>query len=299
MDPGLPIGAPAAMISGLDDLVALALARSGLHARGWTQIQRRRGTVDSRVVYRLELEDGRVVKARYCPDEVRAREVWRIGRHLALDGLARVYAQHGPILIEEWVDGTPLPSSDGTPEHVVQAAAVLSRLHAIEHIGETAVRTTMAAAEWIERARRDLALLTDRQALPRGPMRALQGALRQLDPGMAVAGLTHNDFCAENMVRTDGGRIAVVDNERLSVGPLAYDLGRVWCRWPMPAPAWALFLETYAAERDQVLTDSSLLIWKIAATAHSGVLRIASDPERLGEPLARLRELSGSLERAG
>jgi aminoglycoside phosphotransferase (APT) family kinase protein len=81
----------------------------------------------------------------------------------------------------------------------------------------------------------------------------------------ADAMFTHRDFCAENMVRGLDGRICVIDNEGLAVGPLAYDLGRVWYRWPMPAAAWRLFLETYAAQRTQVLPDPPLIVWKIAA----------------------------------
>ena len=67
----------------------------------------------------------------------------------------------------------------------------------------------------------------------------------------------------------------------------------------MPAPAWELFLQAYEVQRGEVPTDRSLLVWKIAASAHSAALRVLAEPEQLEEPLARLRELEDDLERTG
>jgi thiamine kinase-like enzyme len=281
----------------LDERVAAALVRWGVRARNWTRISRHRGGPDTRVAYRLELGDGRALKARCCADEATARDIWQIHRHLSIPGLARLYARDGPVLLEEWVEGTPLPRADATPEHVVAAATILARLHGVELIG-AAVARSMTAAERLAQARRDLALLAERGALPPGQVRTMRGVLGRLDPGVANIGVIHRDFCAENMVRGPDGRLCVIDNEGLAMGPLAYDLGRVWCRWPMPPAAWGLFLETYAAQRAQVLPDSGLVAWKLAATARSAALCLASDPGRLPEPLARLRELSEALEAA-
>lgn len=284
--------------SELDERIAVALVRWGARARSWLRVTGPRAALDTRVAYRLELDDGRVVKARRCSDEAHARDVWQIHRHVSIPGLARIYARDGRVLIEEWVEGTPLPRADGTPEHVVAAATILACLHGAEQIGD-AVARSMTVVERLAQAQRDLALLAERNALLRGQARTLRDALGRLDPGVAATGIIHRDFCAENMVRRPDGRICVIDNEGLAVGPLAYDLGRVWCRWPMPAAAWGLFLATYAAQRAQVLPDSSLIVWKIAATARSAALRLASDPGRLQEPLTRLRELSDALGAAG
>jgi thiamine kinase-like enzyme len=281
----------------LDERVATALVRWGVRARSWTRVSRHRAGPDTRVAYRLELDDGRVVKARRCADEARARDVWEIRGRLSVPGLARVYARVDLVLIEEWVEGTSLPRADGTPEHVVAAATILAGLHSAGPVGDT-VAHWMTAAERLERAQRDLALLAAHGALQRGQVRTMRDALRRLDPGAVGTGIIHRDFCAENMVREPDGRICVIDNEGLAVGPPAYDLGRVWYRWPMPRAAWGLFLETYAARRAQVVPDSPLIVWKIAATARSAALRLASDPGGLREPLTRLRELSEALEAA-
>ena len=289
----------AGVASDLDTRVARAVARWGLRPRRWTRLTRRGPVSGPRVAYRLELDDGRVVKARRCVDEARAREVWRIRRHLRFDGIARIHAQDGPVLLEEWVEGTPLARGDGTAEHVVQAATMLGRLHSVERIDGRRARSTSTTAEWLEQAERDLDLLAARQALPGDLTRMLQAAARRLDPGVTVAGVVHRDLCAENLIRKGDGRIVVIDNERLGVGSLDYDLGRVWCRWPMPAPAWELFRQAYEVQRGEGPTDRSLLVWKIAASAHSAALRVLAGPEELEEPLARLRELEDDLERAG
>ena len=186
--------------------------------------------------------------------------------------------------MEEWIEGTPLPRADGTPEHVVAAATILARLHSVERIGDT-VAPPMTVAERLERAQRDFALLAARGVLRRRQVHTMRDALCRLDPGAAGTGIIHRDFCAGNMVREPDGRICVIDNEGLAVGPPAYDLGRVWYRWPMPRAAWGLFLETYGARRGQVVLDAPLIVWKIAATARSAALRLAADPEMLEEPL--------------
>jgi thiamine kinase-like enzyme len=285
--------------SQLDERVAGALVRWGVRARRWTRITRHRAGADTRVAYRLELDDGRVVKARCCADEARAHDVWQIRRHLSAPGLARVYLRDGLVLMEEWVEGIPLSRADGASEHVIAAAAtILAHLHGAEPSGDP-VAHSMTVAERLAQAHHDLALLAEHGALRRGQVGAMRDALRRLDPGTAGTGIIHRDFCAENMVRGLDGRIWVIDNEGLAVGPLAYDLGRGWYRWPMPAAAWGLFLETYAARRALALTDPPLTVWKIAATARSAALRLTSDPGRLQEPLTRLGELGEALEAAG
>ena len=286
--------------AGLDEAVAQALARGGWIVHSWSRLSRRRvAAADRRVTYRLELADGRVVKARRCSDEARAREVWRIRRSLALDGIARVYAQDGPVLIEEWIEGTPLAPTDGAPADVAQSARILARLHGSDRIGDLAVPSMMTTADWLGRATGDLGLLAERHAVPGEALRVLGDALARAHQETAVVGVIHRDACAENMVRRPDGGIVLVDNEWLSIGPPAYDLGRVWWRWPLSPSSWSLFLDTYAAERGPDLSDASLLAWKIAATTHSAVVRLALDPGRLAEPLARLRELAESVGSAG
>src|SRR5262245_24236342 len=108
------MGASVTKTSELDERIAETLVRWGVRARSWTRITRHRTGGDTRVAYRVELDDGRVVKARRCADEARARDVWQICCQIAMPGLARVLAQDGLVLIEEWVEGTPLPREGGT-----------------------------------------------------------------------------------------------------------------------------------------------------------------------------------------
>ena len=99
----------------------------------------------------------------------------------------------GCVLMEEWVDGTPLPHADGTPEHVVAAATLLASLHSVGQIERIAARS-MTAAERLERARRDLALLSERGAVSRGQARTMREALRRFDPGATETGIIYRDL---------------------------------------------------------------------------------------------------------
>ncbi|HVQ76533.1 MAG TPA: aminoglycoside phosphotransferase family protein [Candidatus Binatia bacterium] len=297
------------MGSGLDERVAAALAHYGVRPVSWTRITLPRPAVDPRAVYRLVLDDGRTVKARRCRTEREARQLWEIRRHLALDGFARVHAQHGAVLVEEWIEGAPLPDREAASPPVVEAARLLAQLHRVASLGAMGAGGAALTATWRAEAERNLALVAEAErALARGrgwqPLspertRALADAVHRLDPLPAATGLIHRDFCAENMVRGCDGRLWVIDNEWLMVGPLGYDLARVWYRWPMPGAAWALFLDTYAACRGQPVADAPLMFWKIAAVARSAVFRVAADPGGLEVPLARLHELSDALPATG
>ena len=59
--------------------------------------------------------------------------------------------------------------------------------------------------------------------------------------------VTHGDICPENLIRTPDGALRPIDEERLALRPLAYDLARAVNRWPLDARLERAFLGGYVS----------------------------------------------------
>jgi aminoglycoside phosphotransferase (APT) family kinase protein len=123
----------------------------------------------------------------------------------------------------------------------------------------------------------------------------LEAAARERDPGRALHGIVHGDFCPENFVIDRSSRLRVVDNEGLEVAPLARDLARVWSRWPMPADAWERFLAAYRSAVGNPAGSEDLGVWKIRNLVRSAWFRVTYRLAGDDDALARLRSLPDGL----
>ena len=103
----------------------------------------------------------------------------------------------------------------------------------------------------------------------------LATAVRERDPGSAVIGIVHGDFCGENFVIDGAGRLRVIDNESLELAPLARDLARAWSRWPLPESAWRRFLSAYRAAGGARAEAAELSLWKLRNLVRSAWYRFA------------------------
>jgi aminoglycoside phosphotransferase (APT) family kinase protein len=111
-------------------------------------------------------------------------------------------------------------------------------------------------------------------------------------PVRAPAALTHGDFSPDNLIVTTSGRLAVADEERVAVQPLAYDLARAVCLWQFDQPAECRFLAAYArAGGDVVSFIAHRDFWIAAALATSALYRLRYRPEALAPVIAALRAL--------
>ena len=98
--------------------------------------------------------------------------------------------------------------------------------------------------------------------------------------------MIHRDYCAENLLLAPSGRIHVVDNESIDVGPLDYDLARTWYRWPMGPRQRAAYWKGYARYRDPGSFSSSFAFWAVKVLVESSLFRLdnssdASDTKRM------------------
>lgn len=236
-----------------------------------------------RRAYRIELDDGRTIKARLLESEAEALRLQAVRRRIE-PAFAPVLGCAGRVLLEAWVAGDPI----GDPEPWIEtAAALLARLHATPLDAEPA---RLGTRPWRRQAERDLARLEADGLLAPALGRRLVAILAAHDPGHAPLVLAHRDFCADNMVVDATGALRVIDNEWLEPQPAGIDLARTACRWPMPPAAWRRFLDAYRASAPA--DPGPLAFWEVPALAWTGVVRLRRGPAHAASALARLRALA-------
>jgi hypothetical protein len=284
-------GAPADLAALLGADVIAALARIGgapIDAEAITGLP---AAGSDRATFRIVLRDGRVVKARRLRRARKAERYARIVRELAHESVPPPLLIDGRVALEAWVAGaivTTLPPDDGRLE---RAADLLGRIHGVRP-------SRRATSAIVGSTRRRLVNLAARGALTRDEVGPAIHLLQELAPPMADVGITHNDFCAENLVEVPGGRLVLVDNEGLRRGFLDYDVARTWYRWPMSDGAWQAFVARYRSSTTSWRTDAFAAdqerFWRLAAIVKSAHLRTARRTADAVAPIERLRALLAS-----
>ena len=249
-------------------------------------------------VYRATLADGRVVKARRIEDDVDGAMVARILAALNDPAFARVLLARDGALIEEWIDGVPLPDPPGG-DVLAQAGDLLGRLHALERLDGVPVHGMVPTTRDLWRIEHDLEIVVRAGALGEAIGRRLLAAAVDCDPGETPVGVCHRDFCGENMVLDRHGRLRVVDNERMLVAPLDFDLERTAYRWGLAAAAWAAFLRAYRVHREPPAKDDVAFFWRLRAVTLSASFRVERGAASAAIPLAELRKLYVGAEARG
>ncbi len=278
----------------LEPEIVAALDQFGLRARSWQCLSTIRAAEHQRSVFRVDLEDGRVLKARRLEDEATARRLFEI-RQEAPSGFALVFHCHGAVLLEAWIEGEDLAQRPVTTQQLIEAATLLACLHGTPQVlGRPlpVIQSTAPERARAEDARRRLA--ADGQ-LPHAETDGIAAALEQLDPKQALLGLVHTDFCGENMVVDPNGRIHIIDNERMGLGALGLDVARTWYRWMLPPPAWECFRVNYQARMPHEDALRHFAFWALVATLKSAVLRLQLDPARAHVSIERLREVMAGI----
>lgn len=240
-----------------------------------------------RLAYLAEAYDGRRVKARHFGTAEDAR------RHFALrDGLdaafAPTIARFDSVVIEEWVEGTPLDTMEER-RRIEEAGALLGRLHARPLGSQAAI--SVSTGKWIARSESDLQILVGCGSLATDEAARLRRELRRHDPHTARVAVIHLDFCVENMLIDRAGHLRVIDNELLSIDPAGLDLGRTFHRWPMPSEAWVRFIRGYRSEASALEPDSGGF-WKISAALTGARVFCELSPERLPGSIELLRRFA-------
>jgi thiamine kinase-like enzyme len=279
------------MIDLLGKEILAALEQAGIRVRSFVRISKLNSAYTSRDAYRIDHDRG-TVKARRLEDETTACKLAMFGSELP-DAFAPILFRHGRVLIEDWIDGDALPDIP-EPHHLATAGAILGELHARSAIAHHTLHEMRSTADHLLATQKCLRILLTTRLLGEEDAVRLERALQRLDPLQDTYGLIHLDFCGENMVIDRAGRLRVVDNDRMRLDLLGYDLGRTWCRWSLPAPEWDSFCLAYTSRQPFPNPLGSLHFWKIVAAARSAELRMRLYPERIDVPLRCLRALAAA-----
>lgn len=263
--------------------VQAALEASGFRIRRMTALSGHAQHKRGRWALRVELTDGVTVKARRLESASAAKRSFELRAGLE-KAFAPAICWHDTVLLEEWIDGAPLDAA-AERERLEEAGALLGRLHSAPHPGVHCI----GVRPWREEATETLRRIRDEAKLRTREIAVLESLLDESDPGMAPSALVHRDFCAENLLIDSAGRLRVIDNEWIEVGPIGFDLSRTRGRWPLADRSWSLFWRGY---RSEGLGDPGAgSFWETVVALRTAAIRWHA-PDSLSEPLDRLRVLA-------
>jgi aminoglycoside phosphotransferase (APT) family kinase protein len=260
--------------------VLAALARQGLQVSTCRRLPSTRG-----IAWRLLLDGGRTVRMRRLPDSAAAARIDECLRAAAPGVLPAPLGRAGCWLATEYVAGTPARAATDRPLLLAATARLMAAIHASPHPPH---RPT-AMAVYI----RAITLATSRLA-GRGQLAQEQvSRLRQIArPGASPAALTHGDLSIANLVVTRGGRVRAVDEERVAVRPLAYDLSRAVCLCQMSCVEEREFLVAYRqAGGDPRPYSAWRDFWIASALSTSVLYRMRYQPSALPPVVRAIRGL--------
>jgi aminoglycoside phosphotransferase (APT) family kinase protein len=269
----MPVVAPGAR-------VLAALVRHGLQVRACRRLPSTRA-----VAWRLLLDDGRSVRLRRLPDSAAAARIDQCLRAATPGVLPASLGRVGCWLATEYVPGHPAAMKVGRARARAAAARLMAAIHASPH---PAHRPT-ALSVYL----RAITLATGRLLRIGQLSRAQAARLREADrPRVSAAALTHGDLSLANLVVTGDGRIRAVDEERVAVRPLAYDLARAVCLWQASADEERRYLEAYErAGGDAAPYRAFRTFWIASALSTSVLYRMRYRPSALPPVVRAIRAL--------
>jgi len=260
-------GRALARVLGIDESALGTLAGGPIsHALAMSTF---RPTDSPRQSFRVDLVGGTIRKIRRT---LTAADASRMAAKTAMVGagqVSRVLSVHGNLVVEQWVEGTPLDGAAPSHDVLREAGVLLARIHTADGVG----RDDRSTASDLHDIRADLALLERSGDLSPDHACAILGAAAHHDPGTTAVALMHRDFCGENLVRRSDGSLCSVDNEDLCDGAPDADIVRAWQRWDLDGPARAAFLAGYTAIRRPRLDEGAIVFWSIWSRALSARVR--------------------------
>lgn len=249
--------------------------------------------------FRLTFEDGRVLKGIRLPSAKRARHVVHALKCVQHPSFPELVSHAGAAFLQDWIPGRPLSEGPWSAEVVRSCGSLHGHIHAVPVPPDSPFLGQSGHYEaWSDDIPRNLRILQERSALGTEELEAIRELTRRV-PDQAHKGFIHKDLCAENLVLGRNGKMHLVDNESMTVGPYDYDLARTWYRWSMPAERRMEYLEAYAQHRDPQSFADHFPYWVLVALLKVAVLRIQLDTE--GEPrsIRCLRSCLDTLQEPG
>ena len=227
-----------------------------------------------------------MLKAKRLRSAADAERVDGLLRLLAHPAFPAVCMRRGAAIVTCWVAGEPLSATERDVDLLRRCGAI----HAFVHTRQPLPRASHARGDPHARLQRDLDALVSAGWFERAEAAAALEVADRHAPADWAVGIVHDDFNHENLIRTETGDVAVVDNETLSIGACAYDLARTWYRWPMSAAQRAAYLEGYRHHRSAEELETHFPFWAVTVLARGAAFRLRAGRHGIDEPIARLRQ---------
>ncbi len=245
--------------------------------------------LDDGATYQVKFRSGALAKARLCPTSEDIGYQRDALSRLPADRFPRILAVESRASLEQWFDGESLDSPGTTAGRLLESGRLLGlvhQTHAPECGKAQGLRSTRECAQRLES--RIHQLISHRMIDESLAARVWNRATEQR-PEYAQYGLSHRDFCGENLV-VCRGKVCCIDNTTFAISALDQDLARTWYRWPMSGADWQLFLEGYGECRDGASFLRHGLFWKAHVLTGAIVMRMRSGlPGQIERLLHRLR----------
>jgi len=229
------------------------------------------------------------VKLRRMKTSERAEELSRLLMQVKDCGLPQPILVREECIVTEWLSGTPLQAEQGGLVVIREAGVLLARIHESPPSVRGGQPVECDSEALLEETKERLNALVRGARISRRDAERIDAKIRSLAPQRTRCGLTHGDFCGENLLVDEAGELRVIDNEGLQPGILDADLARAYCRWPMPEHSWGAFLAAYCEESGRTVVDEDLTAWKIQSEILSAWYRYTHDLADADPALGRLR----------
>jgi aminoglycoside phosphotransferase (APT) family kinase protein len=239
--------------------------------------------------YRVDLADGRVVKARLFTQAGECERTEYVARCLGPCIVTQPLARFGTALVTEWAEGVPPAQSDAV---LRRCGALLARAHntPLPHDAPSIPRLGLDT-RW-QRLRDRAAHLAQAGVLTHGDVATLLDIAQRSAPSVTTTtGFVLHDFTAQNIIVGAADDPILIDHDGLNIGTHDFDLARTWYRWPLPAAQLRCLLAGYASLRDIEPFLTHFPYWAVDALVAALKFRLSRDIRGTAEPLTRLRGL--------
>lgn len=241
--------------------------------------------------YKVMLADGSLYKLRRFQSQAQADKVKSLSESSDIAYFPRILDSHGTGLLIEWVNGKSINPDECPLDILIKAACIQGIIHNSSMLNNKNSLSGFDAHYWQNRSIEAIIYLIEKRVLSLSEGRKLFH-LAELESSKNVKiGLTHGDYCLENMVLNGKNRLSIIDLENIAIAPLSYDLARTTYLWPMDVAQRHIYIDHYKKFRtvDEFMKNFSF--WLILVLTESTIFHFKGCLDTVRKPLNTLKQV--------